>query len=57
MNTLSGINTAIVSLNSIDFLRIIFYGSKSFNKKTDCKVLTATIKFINDAKRFKKSLS
>ena len=34
MNVLNNINTAIVSLNSIDLLRVILYGDKSFNQKT-----------------------
>ena len=56
MNDLNNINTAIASINSNDFLRVILYGDKSFNKETNCKILTATIKFIKDTQRFEKSL-
>ena len=55
-NDLNNINTAIASLNSNDLLRVILYGDKSFNKEANCKMLTASIKFIKDTKRFEKSL-
>ena len=50
MNDLNNINTAIASLNSNDLLRVILYGDESFNKETNCKILTAS------TKRFEKSL-
>ena len=53
MNDLNNINTAIASLNSNDLLRVILYGDESFNKETNCKILTASIKFIKDTKHFK----
>ena len=53
MNDLNNINTAIVSLNPNDLLRVILYGDESFNKETNCKILTASIKFIKDTKHFK----
>ena len=56
MNDLNNINTAIASLNSNDLLRVILYGDESFNKETNCKILTASIKFIKDTKLFEKSL-
>ena len=56
MNDLNNINTAIASLNSNDLLRVILYGDQRFNKETNCKILTASIKFIKDTKRFEKSL-
>ena len=56
MNDLNNINTAIAPLNSNDLLRVILYGDESFNKETNCKILTAFIKFIKDTKRFEKSL-
>ena len=49
MNGLNNINTAIASLNSNDFLRVILYRDESLNKETNCKILTASIKFIKDA--------
>ena len=48
MNDLNNINTAIASSNSDDLLRVILYGNESFNKDTNCKILTASIKFIKD---------
>ena len=57
MNDLNNINTTIASLNSNDFLRVILYGDNSFNKETNCKILTASIKFIKGTQRFEKSLS
>ena len=56
MNDLNNINTAIALLNPNDFLRVILYGDKSFNRETNCKILTASIKFIEDIQRFEKSL-
>ena len=56
MNDLNNINTAIAPLNPNDFLRVILYGDKSFNRETNCKILTASIKFIEDMQRFEKSL-
>ena len=56
MNDLNNINTAIASLNSNAFLRVILYGDKSFNKEANCKILTASIIFVKDAQRFEKSL-
>ena len=55
MNDLNNINTAIASLNSDD-LRVILYRDESFNKETNCKILTASIKFIKDTQCFEKSL-
>ena len=55
MNDLNNIDTAIASLNSNDLLRVILYGDESINKETDCKILTASIKFIKNTKRFEKS--
>ena len=56
MNDLNNINTAIASLNPNDLLRVILYGDESLNKETNCKILTASIKFIKDIKCFEKSL-
>ena len=56
MNDLNNINTTIASLNSNDLLRVILYGDESFNKETNCQILTASITFIKDRKRFEKSL-
>ena len=53
---MNDINTAISSFNSNDLLRVILYGDESFNKETNCKILTACMKFIKDTKRFEKSL-
>ena len=48
MNNLNNISTAIASLNPNDLLRIILYRDKSFNRETNCKILTGFIKFIKD---------
>ena len=56
MNDLNNINTVIASLNPNDLLRVILYGDESFNKETNSKTLTASIKFIKDIKCFEKSL-
>ena len=55
-NDLNNINTAIAFLNTHDLLRVILYGDKIFNRETNCKILTASIKFIKDTQRFEKSL-
>ena len=56
MNDLNNINSVIVSLHPNDLLRVILYGDKSFNKETNCKILTASIKFMKDTQPFEKSL-
>ena len=56
MNDVNNINTAIASLNPNGLLRVILYRDKSFNKETNCKILTASIKFITDTQCFQKSL-
>ena len=56
MNDLNDINTAMASLNSNDLLRVILYSDEMFNKETNSKILTASIKLIKDAKPFEKSL-
>ena len=55
-NDLNNINTTIASFNSNDLLRVILYGDESFNKETNCKILTTSIKFIKDKKHFEKCL-
>ena len=49
VNDLNNINTAIAYLNPNDLLRVTLYRDKSFNKENNCKILTASIKFIKDA--------
>ena len=56
MNDFNNINTAIASLNPNDLLRVILCGDESFNKETNCKILTASLKFRKDTKRFEKSI-
>ena len=56
INDLNNINTATASLSSNYLLRVILYGDENFNKEANCKILTASIKFIKDTKRFEKSL-
>ena len=56
MSDLNNVNAAIASLNPNDFLRVILYGDKNFNKETNYKILTASIKFIKDTQYFEKSL-
>ena len=55
MNDLNNINTAMPSLNPNDLLRVILSGDKKLNLRL-FKVLTASIKFIKDGKRFKSYL-
>ena len=56
MSDLNNVNAAIASLNPNDFFRVILYGDKNFNKETNYKILTASIKFIKDTQYFEKSL-
>ena len=55
-NDLNNINTAIAFLNPHDLLRVILYGDKIFNRETNCKILTASIKFIKDTQRLENCL-
>ena len=54
MSYLNNITTAIASLNPNDLVRVILYGDKRFNKETNYKILTESIKFIKDTQRFEK---
>ena len=56
MNELSDISSAINSLNSTYFIRVILYGDKNFDNVTHFKIITATIKFIKTTKRFEEAL-
>ena len=56
MNDLNYINTAIASLNPNYLLRVNLYWDESFDQETNCKIITASIKFIKDAQRLEKSL-
>ena len=48
----SNINDPIMSLNESDLLHIILYGNKNFDNNMNISILTATIKFIKDNRRF-----
>ena len=54
INELSNINNAINSLNSTDFIRVIFY--RDFDNVTNFKIITASIKFIKTMKCFEEAL-
>ena len=54
MNDLN--NTAIASLNPNDLLSVILYVDKWFNRETNCKKLTASIKLIKDTHHLEQSL-
>ena len=56
INELNNITNAINHLNSTDFIRVIFYGDKTFDNVTYFKIITATIKFIKTTKRFDEAL-
>ena len=46
MSEQNNIRNAINSLNSTDFIRVIFYGDKNFDNLTNLEITAATIKFI-----------
>ena len=56
MTDLKNISDAIMSLNEIDLLPVMLYGSKKFDNNMNISILTATIKFIKDNERFDQPL-
>ena len=56
MTELKNINDAIMSLNENDQLHVILSGNTNFDNNVNRSVLTATIKFIKDSKRFDQPL-
>ena len=45
-----------MSLNENDLLHVILYGNKNFSNNMNMSILTETIKFIKDSKRFDQPL-
>ena len=56
MTELKNINDAIMSLNENDLLHVILSGNTNFDNNVNRSVLTATIIFIKDSKRFDQAL-
>ena len=56
MTELKNINDAIMSLNENDLLHVILSGNTNFDNNLNRSILTATIKFIKDSKRFDQPL-
>ena len=56
MNELSSINCGIVSLRPNALLKVIVYGDKMLNDKSNHQVLTATINYIKNIQQFEQAL-
>ena len=56
MTDLKNINDTIMSLNESDLLHVMPYGSKKFDNNMNISILTGTIKFSKDTKRFDQPL-
>ena len=41
-----------MSFNENDLLHVIMYGNNHFDNNTNLRIITATIKFFKDSKRF-----
>ena len=54
LNELSNASNTINSLKQNGLLNVILYENKNFYSDTNQRILTATIKFIRDTKRFDK---
>ena len=51
MTELKNSNDLIMSFNENDLLHVIMYGNNNFDN-TNLRIITATIKFFKDSKRF-----
>ena len=56
MNKLNSINGLLVTLNSGDLVRTIFYGDKKNDNGSDFKTVAAIIKFIKRTQRVERPL-
>ena len=53
---LNGINSEILKMSENEIIRVLLFGNKSFTKDINFRIITPSIRFIKDSKRFDESL-
>ena len=54
---LNSINSEILKMSENEIVQVLLFGNKSFSKGMNFKIITLSIRFIKDSKRFDESLS
>ena len=54
---LFSINSEILKMSENEIVQVLLFGNKSFSKGMNFKIITLSIRFIKDSKRFDESLS
>ena len=54
---LNSINSEILKMSENEIVQVLLFGNKSFSKGMNFRIVTMSIHFIKDSKRFDESLS
>ena len=54
---LNSINSEILKMSENEIVQVLLFGDKSFSKDMNFRIITSSIRFIKDSKRFDESLS
>ena len=52
MNELSALDASIIDLDPQSLTNLLLFGSKFFSKEVNAKIISLSIKYIKDTKRF-----
>ena len=56
-NDLNSINSKILKMSENEIAQLLLVGNKTFSKNMNLRIITSSIRFIKDSKRFDESLS
>ena len=54
---LNSINSEILKMSENEIVQVLLFGNKGFSKDMNFRIITSSIRFIKDSKRFDESLS
>ena len=54
---LDSINSEILKISENELVQVLLFGNESFSKDMNFRIITSSIRFIKDSKRFDESLS
>ena len=54
---LNSVNSEILKMNEYEIVQVLLFGNQSFSKDMNLRIITSSISFIKDSKRFDESLS
>ena len=54
---LDSINSEILKMSENEIVQVLLFGKKSFSKDMNFRIITSSIRFIKDSKRFDEKLS